>query len=285
MPIATKDQNGEPVPTEPACLNLETTLLKGDPLAPLRRAQGFADFTEWLRLEEQQRRKRLESIGALASGIAHDLSNILTPILTAAELMRQQASDPTTLQLLDLLQTNAKRGADLVHQILALSHCERGTGGRVHAVPLRCATSIAPADGSTSHTTEVVRRDHGRQQGVLLVDDESTTLELLRSILESIGYRVWTARDGIEALRIYRELTEEIRVVVTDLVMPKMDGASLIAQLRARNPAVRIICTSGLSSDQPPAVSIAADGFLAKPFSLGQFIRALQDQLAKANAA
>jgi PAS domain S-box-containing protein len=244
------------------------------------------DLTERLRLEEQQQRtQRLESLGALASGIAHDLSNILTPILTAAELLRQQASNPTTLDLLNLLETNARRGADLVHQILALAHCERGSGGPGRSMPSSPSPAITPAACSSSHTTEVVRRDHGRQQGVLLVDDESITLELLRSILESLGYRVWTARDGTEALRVYQESAQHIRVVVTDLVMPTMDGATLIANLRSLDPALRIICTSGLTAVQTPPSSIAADGFLAKPFSLGQLIRALQDQLALAKPA
>jgi PAS domain S-box-containing protein len=85
------------------------------------------DITDKKLLESQfLRAQRLESLGTLASGIAHDMNNILTPILGASQLLPLKISNPNrmTQQLLQILQGNAKRGADLVQQILAFARGE-----------------------------------------------------------------------------------------------------------------------------------------------------------------
>jgi PAS domain S-box-containing protein len=82
------------------------------------------DVTETKNLTEQLRRaQRMESLGTLAGGIAHDLNNILAPIVMASELLREEPGDQ---ELIRSLQTNARRGADLVRQILNFA---RGAGG------------------------------------------------------------------------------------------------------------------------------------------------------------
>jgi PAS domain S-box-containing protein len=88
------------------------------------------DITEKKRLESQLfRAQRLESIGTLASGIAHDLNNILTPILAGAQLLplKFPDADERTHHLLEILEINAKRGADLVKQVLSFA---RGVEGK-----------------------------------------------------------------------------------------------------------------------------------------------------------
>jgi PAS domain S-box-containing protein len=88
------------------------------------------DITEKKSLEAQLfRAQRLESIGTLASGIAHDLNNILTPILAGAQLLplKFPNADERTMHLLEILEINAKRGADLVKQVLSFA---RGVEGR-----------------------------------------------------------------------------------------------------------------------------------------------------------
>ncbi|BAZ50892.1 multi-sensor hybrid histidine kinase [Nostoc sp. NIES-4103] len=88
------------------------------------------DITDKKHLEAQLfRAQRLESIGTLASGIAHDLNNILTPILAGAQLLplKFPDADERTLHLLEILEINAKRGADLVKQVLSFA---RGVEGK-----------------------------------------------------------------------------------------------------------------------------------------------------------
>lgn len=78
------------------------------------------DVTERQLLEKQLRRsQRMESIGTLASGIAHDLNNVLTPILVSVQLLAMIYKDEKSQQWLELLETNTKRGADLIRQVMA----------------------------------------------------------------------------------------------------------------------------------------------------------------------
>ena len=85
------------------------------------------DITDKKRLEEQsQLTQRMESFGQLASGIAHDLNNILEPILTFSALLRQKIQDKEGLELLDLLEANAKRGTDVVKQVLQFNQKSEG---------------------------------------------------------------------------------------------------------------------------------------------------------------
>jgi PAS domain S-box-containing protein len=99
------------------------------------------DITEKKRLEaEFLRAQRMESIGTLAGGIAHDLNNVLAPIMMAVEMLRQQAGDEHSRSLLDTLQTSTQRGADLVRQVLSFA---RGVdGNRVPVDPLHVLNDV-----------------------------------------------------------------------------------------------------------------------------------------------
>jgi two-component system, cell cycle sensor histidine kinase and response regulator CckA len=85
------------------------------------------DITEHKKLEEQLlRTQRLESLGTLASGIAHDLNNVLSPIVMSLELFRMKTTDPSRLRILDTLDQCAKRGTDLIQQVLTFARGAHG---------------------------------------------------------------------------------------------------------------------------------------------------------------
>src|SRR5215470_4193067 len=85
------------------------------------------DVTEKKRLESQfLRAQRMESIGTLAGGIAHDLNNVLSPILTAVELLQMRLNDESSHRLLSILHTNAVRGSEMIKQVLSFA---RGVEG------------------------------------------------------------------------------------------------------------------------------------------------------------
>jgi two-component system cell cycle sensor histidine kinase/response regulator CckA len=86
------------------------------------------DITEKKRLEQQfLRAQRMESIGTLAGGIAHDLNNVLAPIMMSIELLRLTSRDERAQSMLSTIETSAKRGADMVQQILSFA---RGVEGQ-----------------------------------------------------------------------------------------------------------------------------------------------------------
>jgi len=89
------------------------------------------DITETRRLEQQAARsQRIESLGTLASGVAHDLNNILTPIMVSIGLLKEQTKDPMLLRLLGSLDASTQRGAQLVKQILTFGRGVKASASR-----------------------------------------------------------------------------------------------------------------------------------------------------------
>ena len=121
---------------------------------------------------------------------------------------------------------------------------------------------------------------------VLLVEDEESVRELLRKVLAGQGYRVLEARHGRDALLTLEEHPGTIDVVVTDVVMPEMNGRELVAQLTARRPGVPVLFISGYASGQLDTAGELPPGhaFLAKPFSTEELVRRVGALLAERDA-
>ena len=99
--------------------------------------------------------------------------------------------------------------------------------------------------------------------------------------LKSRGYTVHEASSGVEALEIFKELDGKIDIVVSDVVMPEMDGPTLLGELRQLQPGIKFVFVSGYAEDAF-AKNLPADqvfGFLPKPFSLKQLATVVKDVL------
>ena len=389
------------------------------------------DITERRTLEQQfLRAQRLESIGTLAGGIAHDLNNVLTPIMVSVGLLSDGESDPVRRDLLHTLETSARRGADMVQQVLSFA---RGVEGRrvavdvgvllhdverivndtflknidvtvavaddvwavsgdpvqLHQVLLNlcvnardampdggalalaadnvvldqafCSAHIdatagahvllqvrdsgagiagaivdrifepffttkdvskgtglglstslaivkshggfigvmsAPGAGSTFSVYVPAQvsprplpagvepqpdRPRGAGELILVVDDEAPVRMMTQRMLEAFGYRVVLAAHGAEALAIYTEQQHQIAVVITDMMMPVMDGPTTIRALKGLDPAVRIIASSGMHGRGDGAVegpNALVRHFLPKPYTAATLLTALRDVLS-----
>ncbi len=386
------------------------------------------DVTERKRIETQfLRAQRMESIGTLAGGIAHDLNNVLSPILMAVEMLQLKVKDDSGRQMLEILRTNAERGASMIKQVLSFA---RGVEGerlalqpkhlikdivkimretlpksidvgfqvsddiwiisadatQVHQVLMNlCVNSrdamphggsinikaenvhldenyarmhleakpgrfvmITVSDTGTGMAPELLHRifepffttkemskgtglglstaltivkSHGgfinvysekdkgtqfavyfpadekvleAQSGIpqtnlpsgngeliLVVDDEDAIRQITRGTLEAFGYRVLTASDGTEAIALYAEHRNEIEVVLTDMLMPFMDGPATIRALHKMSPELKIIAASGLTP-QNKAGEAAIEGvrmFLNKPYTAEKLLTALAEIL------
>ncbi len=401
---------------QPIVLESRVTVLRDDAGHPQGRLSIATDITAKKRIEEQFfRAQRLESIGMLAAGIAHDLNNVLAPILLAAPMLRDHATDPGDLRMIATLEKSAERGAALVRQILGFAHgadgehrlvqtkhllrdvanfiaetfpksiafedhipsdlwpvkanptqlhqvllnlcvnardampnggslllraencvfdenaageiegarpgtflvflvqdtgsgippeilahmwepffttkaTGKGTGlglstvrgiveshggfTTVHSVPgqgttfrvhLPAAENTALHAGAGAASPAVAR---GTGELVLAVDDEPSIRNMAAAMLSRHGYRVLTAADGAEAIALFAPRSKEIRVVITDLSMPNLDGAALASVVHRLNPLVKIIAMSGLNpalENERPAPPFA-HAFLIKPF-------------------
>ncbi|MCM1981937.1 response regulator [Lyngbya confervoides] len=383
------------------------------------------DITEKKNLEAQfYQAQRLESLGILAGGIAHDLNNMLTPILGMTQVlqMTQRGLDARGIEQLQIIESSAKRGANLVKQILSVTRASQGQQTAVNLaallqeeikivqqsfpksieiqveIPTAGATQpalgkvladptylhqivmnlyvnardampnggtlgisaqnvwvdeamaaqtldarvgryalITVTDTGTGITPEVQERmfdpffttkPPGQGTGlglatvrslvkanqgfvqvvsqvgqgtqfkvyfpqmedsvpdsdlaglspalmsethealVLVVEDEEIVRMMLQSFLESHHYRTLLAQDGVEALEQYQQHRSEIQLVLSDLMMPNMDGFTLIRRLKAMDPAVYIVALSGVPTHEATALAAGASSFLAKPFDL-----------------
>jgi PAS domain S-box-containing protein len=399
-------------------LNIDgrTTLLRDAVGRPKSVLVVNTDITARKKIEAQlMRSQRLESIGILAGGIAHDLNNILSPILVACDLLRPATE--IDRKRIASMRTNSLRGAELIRQVLSFA---RGTEGnrieinlkhllkemeqvmfetipkniRIHknvqpelwsvsadptqlhqilmnlcvnakdatpdggqlileasnllidaemaetlpestvgphivisindtgvgipkdiqkkifdpfftTKPLGKGTGLGlsivfgivkdhkgfiqiesevgqgtifkiylPAVPKRSEETQKLRPatllKRGNGELLLLVDDEVAILDLNKQVLEMAGYRTLTASNGAEAIEVFTRHQNEIKLVLTDMMMPIMDGAVAIRTIKSIRPQVRIIASTGRGTPEDGTLLIpeGADALLAKPLEV-----------------
>ena len=117
------------------------------------------------------------------------------------------------------------------------------------------------------------------QGTILLVEDEDGLRSLNARGLRSRGYTVIEAANGVEAMEALKREEGEIDLVVSDVVMPEMDGPTLLTEMRKKNPELRIIFVSGYA-EEAFEKSLPANeqfAFLAKPFTLSQLVATVKE--------
>ena len=407
---------------------LTASMVRGPAGKPQYAVGMVEDITEKKKLEAQfLRAQRMESLGTLAGGIAHDLNNVLAPILISCELLQMEEGDGDKRKLVGMIKGSAERGAELVKQVLSFASGIEGrrvavqpkhliremaniacktfpksirirfniandvcmllgdptqlhqvllnlcvnardampTGGELtiaaenvlagtslpdidqdakpgaHVVikvtdtgtgipaeirkrifdpffttkevgkgtGLGLSTSLGivkshggfirvhsqPGKGSTfeiwlpgkkaeelsAPRVEEVLLPRGHGELILVVDDEAFLRVMTSQTLEAYGYTVLTAANGADAVAIYSRNKDGIEVVLTDIMMPVMDGAALTLALRKINPTVRVIVASGLCDTEHHANAIRAGvkHFLPKPYHAERLLNSLYDIL------
>lgn len=118
----------------------------------------------------------------------------------------------------------------------------------------------------------------GRNELILIVEDEPSIQQVTQTSLEICNYRTLTASDGIEAISLYTEHMHEISLVLMDMMMPLMDGASAIRILQSLNPRVKVIAMSGLSTNSQVTESTGSgvEAFLPKPYTVKELLHTLR---------
>jgi CheY-like chemotaxis protein len=128
---------------------------------------------------------------------------------------------------------------------------------------------------------EQCRAPGGNGELILAVDDEASVLSMTKETLETFGYRVLTARDGTEAVATYSANRKEIKGVLTDMLMPFMDGPATIRVLKKMDPNVKIIAASGLMDSEKVKDATGMDhiAFLMKPFTADKLLETVHKVL------
>jgi len=201
--------------------------------------------------------QKLDSVGRLAGGVAHDFNNLLMGIMGYTELSRDLVTDnPPALELLDAVLKEVKRSANLTRQLLAFARKQ----------------TVAPQ----VPVPDTIRI--GGSETILLVEDEHAIRESMRLFLEQIGYTVLPAESPEAALRLAAEQTKPIDLLVTDVVMPGMNGRELSDRLRTEHAALRCLYLSGYTANVIAHRGVLEENvhFLSKPCSLNELARTIR---------
>jgi CheY-like chemotaxis protein len=125
------------------------------------------------------------------------------------------------------------------------------------------------AVASAASGQAAIQNPDGERELILLVDDQPEILELAGAMLEFEDYRVILAKDGFEALRIYEQMSDEISLIILDFFLPVMDGDAVFDELKAINPAVNVVLSSGFGEQTKLSSMLARGlrGFIPKPYT------------------
>jgi CheY-like chemotaxis protein len=162
---------------------------------------------------------------------------------------------------------------DLGGFVLVDSNVGQGTQIQVY-LPVMMAAAQA-----TAKTTLLVKDypapQPGQGQLVLVVDDDPTVQQTTQALLESQHYSTIAANNGQEAIQQYAQHRHAIQLVILDMMMPTMDGPTLIQRLQTLDPAVKTLGISGLPTYRTIALAAGASAFLAKPYDLDDLLGAV----------
>ena len=108
-------------------------------------------------------------------------------------------------------------------------------------------------------------------------------LKVGKPMLEKIGYKVLVARSGKEAIQVYQKNRDLIKMVILDMIMPQMSGGETFDQMRATNPRVKVLLSSGYSinGEAQEILNRGCHGFIQKPFNLRELSQRLGEMLCR----
>jgi CheY-like chemotaxis protein len=173
--------------------------------------------------------------------------------------------------------------------LLDSSLCEELSRGGEQPLPPKASpgTSISASRNSPGNAPEMEMPKpaptNPDREIILVVDDEPAVLKIMKIVLEKSGFQVVLAGNGAEALEIFGQMRDQIRILITDMAMPGMNGLDLIRAIRELNPAVDIVATTGMTTpDQMQAINDAGvRHVLSKPCGSHQLIELIRKLFSK----
>jgi signal transduction histidine kinase len=214
----------------------------------------------------------LIQVGDTGRGIApEDIDRIFEPFFTTKALGSEKG---TGLGLSVVWQNLEDHGGYI--------RVESAPGeGSTFSVFLPMGRTAAPDSGATEGPAAQMASNVSRRTA-LVVDDEDVVRKVATQMLERLDFKVYSASDGEQAVRVYAERAGEVDVVLLDVSMPGMDGRACFQKLREVDPRVRVVFSSGhdLKVWLEDDALEGASGFVQKPYSLGQLAQAVEQGLA-----
>ena len=224
--------------------------------------------------------------------MTNELNNLLQVISDSGQMLESLCPKTAdTESYFAILRNGVERATKLA---AGMAERVRGPGSSIVALPEGPARPEVPplppkpAGGPLVPplTGDVrVHNPSGNRELVMIVDDEDFIAMLAQRVLADEGYRVITARDGFQAIDMYRKLRDQISLIILDFTMPVMDGADVFAELQEINPAVPVVLSSGFA-DQGSVQKMLASGlrgFIPKPYSHQKLLTQVRTTLDSLN--
>jgi len=126
-----------------------------------------------------------------------------------------------------------------------------------------------------------IKNSKGNRELLLLIEDELEVAELAAEMLAKEGYKVILAGDGFQALKIYERIGKQIGLVILDYFLPVMDGDAVFDELRALNPDVNVVLSSGFAEQHKVSAMLAQGlrGFIPKPYTAEKLLTQVRSAL------
>ena len=132
-------------------------------------------------------------------------------------------------------------------------------------------------------TPAPVETPHGLGEVILVIEDEASIRSILRQVLQTFGYVVLEASNGQDGLKLYQERWRDVTLVLSDMMMPVLDGPRLVNALRLVNEQVRVVAISGMPLEQifdgSDVSASSLQGYLPKPFTADQLLNSIRNAI------
>ena len=214
---------------------------------------------------------------------ANELNNLLQVISESSqflETLENGSSDST--RYFEILRSGIERAGKVTRMMVERVGGYHADAAEPASAPVAKAPVFTPVtDGGTDVK---IANPSGHRELVMIVDDEDFVRMLAERVLTDEGYRVVTARDGFQAIDIYRKLRDQIALIILDFTMPVMDGSDVFHELLEINPQVPVVLSSGFAEQERLRAMLAKGmrGFIPKPYTQQKLltqIRATLDAL------
>lgn len=247
--------------------------------------RSHAEGSDHTRQQDRQAptpcRSEGDALARLANDIAHDFNNLITSILGNAEALKARFDgDQAGAKELATIRGEAERAASILRRLTAV-------GDRsLLSEPLPCVQPPCRPAKQEQAAASKETRTPGREVPlrVLLAEDDNAVRRVVSLTLRRAGYEVTPCTTGEEAWMAFQENPQGFDLLITDLSMPILDGASLIQRVRLLHPRLRTLLISGYCDDRQAfdLVKSGAVGFLPKPFNSREFLSFVQGHLEAA---
>jgi two-component system, cell cycle sensor histidine kinase and response regulator CckA len=205
-----------------------------------------------------------------------ELNNVLQQISRYADLAKRHKGDHDYIEQLNQQVEIASQSAQALFNRVTSKILENTSGKTSPPNQTDASAPFAVADTpgvigpSTSMPSQIaILNPEGARELILIVDDEPEIAEFASTILAEEDYKVIVARDGFEALRIFQQIHDQIGLIILDFFLPVMDGDAVFEELKAINPRVNVVLSSGFAEQNKIGAMLAQGlrGFIPKPYT------------------